>query len=400
MKYVFFITYILYIFFKTLYITNNKKNTEIDVIYLLFYIIELVFKTEVYLIFSLLNMAFIMYYNKKQKRKFTLILYEVMIVYISIVIIFKPTILSLIILSIFDRYIILFFKKINKKINKIKLKKKIEKMDLSNLILIKTNNKDELYSFLSLRHDVIFINDEKNIYEEFDKRYDKFTKIVVSNNNILPIKNILIVNKGIINGDKKIIISDQNKEDYYIKNIKYSKEKSIINYIVKNKKHTLTTPLISYDENVMALTLFALGKYLNLSDFDIRKGLNNLKPIKIKISKADNKIIVKNTMCCSCNNHYEGLKLINNYKGNKIIVTGGIKNADEEINQTFGSKLANMFNYIILLNTKKMPLIYEKLLEHNYDQNKIYIIEKIEEYQKIISILPINKTYILLDDDV
>ena len=107
MKYVFFITYILYIFFKTLYITNNKKNTEIDVIYLLFYIIELVFKTEVYLIFSLLNMAFIMYYNKKQKRKFTLILYEVMIVYISIVIIFKPTILSLIILSIFDRYIIL-----------------------------------------------------------------------------------------------------------------------------------------------------------------------------------------------------------------------------------------------------------------------------------------------------
>lgn len=122
MKYVFFITYILYIFFKTLYITNNKKNTEIDVIYLLFYIIELVFKTEVYLIFSLLNMAFIMYYNKKQKRKFTLILYEVMIVYISIVIIFKPTILSLIILSIFDRYIILFFKKINKKINKIKKK--------------------------------------------------------------------------------------------------------------------------------------------------------------------------------------------------------------------------------------------------------------------------------------
>ena len=67
MKYVFFITYILYIFFKTLYITNNKKNTEIDVIYILFYIIELVFKTEVYLIFSLLNMAFIMYYNKKQK---------------------------------------------------------------------------------------------------------------------------------------------------------------------------------------------------------------------------------------------------------------------------------------------------------------------------------------------
>ena len=57
MKYLFYITYILYIFFKTLHITNNKKNVEIDVIYLLFYLIELVFKTEVYFIFSLLIYA-------------------------------------------------------------------------------------------------------------------------------------------------------------------------------------------------------------------------------------------------------------------------------------------------------------------------------------------------------
>ena len=74
--------------------------------------------------------------------------------------------------------------------------------------------------------------------------------------------------------------------------------------------------------------------------------------------------------------------------------------ADEEINKAFGSLLSKEFSYIILLNTNNMPLIYEKLIENNYDKNKIYIIEKIEEYKKIVSILKNKKTYILLDNDI
>ena len=138
MKYLFYITYILYIFFKTLHITNNKKNVEIDVIYLLFYLIELVFKTEVYFIFSLLNITFMMYYNKRQIKKFTPVLYQTIITYIFIVIIFKPSILGTILLSIFDRNIIVFYRKLDKKINEIKYKKKI---CLDNLILIQTDYK-------------------------------------------------------------------------------------------------------------------------------------------------------------------------------------------------------------------------------------------------------------------
>ena len=150
----------------------------------------------------------------------------------------------------------------------------------------------------------------------------------------------------------------------------------------------------------MALTLYALGNYLKLSDSEIRRGLNNLKPKKIKIIQNDDGTLITNTKCYNCYNHYEGLDLISGYKGNKVIVTGGIKNADEEINKAFGSLLSKEFSYIILLNTNNMPLIYEKLIENNYDKNKIYIIEKIEEYKKIVSILKNKKTYILLDNDI
>lgn len=165
MKYVFIITYILYIFFKTLYITNSKKNTEIDVVYLFFYLVELIFKTEVYLIFSLLNIAFIMYYNKGGFKKFTKVFYQTIILYI-LVIPFDLPIIALIILGLFDKFIITFFRKLNKKIDTYRVKKKMEKLDLT---LIKTEEKEELKSFLDFRHDILFIEDEQNIYKEFKK---------------------------------------------------------------------------------------------------------------------------------------------------------------------------------------------------------------------------------------
>ena len=192
MKYVFIITYILYIFFKTLYITNSKKNTEIDVVYLFFYLVELVFKTEVYLIFSLLNMAFIMYYNKGGFKKFTKVFYQTMLVYL-LILPFDLPIIALIILSLFDKFIITFFRKLNRQIDTLRLKKKIEKLDLT---LIKTEAKDELKSFLGFRHDILFIEDEQNIYKEFKKKYDKFIKIIVSNNDNLNIKKIINLDRG------------------------------------------------------------------------------------------------------------------------------------------------------------------------------------------------------------
>lgn len=388
MKYFFYITYILYIFFKTLHITNNKKNVEIDVIYLLFYLIELIFKTEVYFIFSLLNITFMMYYNKKQIKKFTPVLYQTIITYIVIIILFKPSILGTILLSIFDRNIIVFYRNLNKKIDEIKYKKKLSVDDLT---LIQTNYKEEVKLFLEHRPDVVIISNEQKIYKELSKKLDKFTKIIVANNNELNIKKIIYFNNDKVN-DLKI--------NEIISNIKYKDNKSVINYKVDGKKHTLTTNLISHDENVMALSLYFLGLYLKLNDSDIRRGLNNIKSKKITISKLDDGVLISNIKCLNKENHYEGLKLINAYKGNKIIVTGGIKNADEKTNFEFSDNLVKNFEYIILLNTTWMPLIYEKLIEHNYDRNKIYIIENLEEYQKIISILKSKKTYILLDSDI
>ena len=388
MKYFFYITYILYIFFKTLHITNNKKNVEIDVIYLLFYLIELIFKTEVYFIFSLLNITFMMYYNKKQIKKFTPVLYQTIITYIVIIILFKPSILGTILLSIFDRTIIVFYRNLNKKIDEIKYKKKLSVDDLT---LIQTNYKEEVKLFLEHRPDVVIISNEQKIYKELSKKLDKFTKIIVANNNELNIKKIIY-----FNNDK---VNDLNINEI-ISNIKYKDNKSVINYKVDGKKHTLTTNLISHDENVMALSLYFLGLYLKLNDSDIRRGLNNIKSKKITISKLDDGVLISNIKCLNKENHYEGLKLINAYKGNKIIVTGGIKNADEKTNFEFSDNLVKNFEYIILLNTTWMPLIYEKLIEHNYDRNKIYIIENLEEYQKIISILKSKKTYILLDSDI
>ena len=64
-----------------------------------------------------------------------------------------------------------------------------EKKEIQDKKLDTDKEKEELKSFLDFRHDILFIEDEQNIYKEFKKKYDKFIKIIVSNNNNLKIKN-------------------------------------------------------------------------------------------------------------------------------------------------------------------------------------------------------------------
>lgn len=113
--------------------------------------------------------------------------------------------------------------------------------------MIQTDYKEEVKSFLAFRPDVIVISNEQKIYKELSKKLDKFTKIIVANNNELNIKNVIYFDNNKIN--------DLNINEI-IKNIKYKDNKSIITYKVDGKRHTLTTNLISYDENVMALSLY------------------------------------------------------------------------------------------------------------------------------------------------
>ena len=84
----------------------------------------------------------------------------------------------------------------NRKINEIKYKKKI---CLDNLILIQTDYKEEVKSFLAFRPDVIVISNEQKIYKELSKKLDKFTKIIVANNNELNIKNVIYFDNNKIN---------------------------------------------------------------------------------------------------------------------------------------------------------------------------------------------------------
>lgn len=386
MEYVFYITYILYMFFKTLYITNNRKNIEVDVIYIFFYLIELFFKTEIYFIFSLVNIAFIIYYNKKQIRKFSIILYEVILFYILIVL-FKPPIIILMFLSFLNRFLIIFFRRFNKRINELWIKNNI---NVDNLILIKTENKDAVKEFLDYRYDVLVIENNNNVYREFYRKYDKFTKIIISDNNILNIKNVIEFSNGHVND----IVIDFKKGDYLIKSISYKKN-TIIKFCKNKDNYFLETKLYGIYDNKMALSLYVLGLLLNINNNDIRKYIYNLKGNKIIF---DNNII-NNTKCLSFLDHLEGIDLIKKYRKNKVIVTSGINESLND-NALFIDKIIHNFSYVILVDSENVSLIYEGLLEGGFNKNKIYLVEKIDDYKKIVSIIGFDKSYVLLDGDL
>ncbi len=199
--------------------------------------------------------------------------------------------------------------------------------------------------------------------------------LIINNDNDLLHENIDKINKKV----KTITIGIENSSDYKAENIIDNIFEST--FFINNNKIKVNVGGYPFIYN--SLVAFAIGKYLNIYEKDIIKGIESFKLSQNRMEKIINKrgvTIINDTYNASYDSIIAAINIINksNYK-RKILLLGDILelgNFSKEIHSKIGNYISNMnFDGIILVG-KEVNYIKTELIKNKFDVNKIYYFEK------------------------
>lgn len=97
------------------------------------------------------------------------------------------------------------------------------------------------------------------------------------------------------------------------------------------------------------------------------------------------------------------LEVLSLMPGEKVVVTTGMQSFEEkneELNNIFGTQVAKVANYVILINEKSTKSIFRGLMESGFDKNKVYIVNRVSEAYTLLQELKSKKEiYALFESD-
>ena len=99
-------------------------------------------------------------------------------------------------------------------------------------------------------------------------------------------------------------------------------------------------------------------------------------------------------------------KVLGMMPGIKIVVTPGmieLGDKEDEYNKTFGTQIAEVADYVVLIGEKKTKPIKEGLLEKKFDKDKIIVFNDVREAYPFIGTIASNnkkEVYALFENDL
>ena len=210
---------------------------------------------------------------------------------------------------------------------------------------------------------------------------------------------------GILNGDDPKQVSYQLKNtcrivwigidnrdvDVYADNIKCSSNGSTFDCHFKGdaKAYSFETKLLGNHNIYNILASIALAKELGMTVSEIQTGVHKVRPVKhrLEMKEIGNIHMIDDAYNSNPVGAKKALEVLKMMPGTKVVVTPGmieLGEKEDEYNKTFGTEIAEVADYVILIGEKKTKAIYEGLLEKKYDKDKIYILNDVKESFKLV----------------
>jgi len=194
-------------------------------------------------------------------------------------------------------------------------------------------------------------------------------------------------------------------KEYEIKNSKLSSKGLEFNLKSKNEELVLNTKLLGFHMSKNIAISVMVAKYLNVSNAQIQKAVENLKPTKHRlelISKGE-----LNILDDAYNSNYEGfceaLKVLKMFQGRKIVVSPGLVELGQkqyELNFKIGKQIAKSCDYVIIMNKINKIAIKNGLKSENFNKNNIFYAQTRGEQKDIVAKLISKQTSILFENDL
>lgn len=154
----------------------------------------------------------------------------------------------------------------------------------------------------------------------------------------------------------------------------------------EGNKVRCSTKLLGEHNIYNILAGVSVARVMGLNFEEIKRGIENIKPIphRLDIINSDTGVIIIDD---SLNSNPIGAKaaldVLAQFKtGKKIIVTPGMVDLgtmEEVANKEFGENIGKECDYVILIGEKRTKAIYEGLMDVNFNEKNIFIVDTLKQ---------------------
>lgn len=227
---------------------------------------------------------------------------------------------------------------------------------------------------------------------------------------------------GILNGDDPLQVSyklknnvriiwigiDNADVDVRATNIKCSYKGTSFDVVLKNdkNKYKFETKLLGNHNVYNILAGIACGIEFGIDIESLQKAVAGVRPIehRLELKKIGNFNMIDDAYNSNPTGAENACKVLGMMPGVKVVVTPGMIELgakEDEYNKTFGTQIAEVADYVLLIGEKKTKPIKEGLLEKKFDKDKIIVFNDVREaYPYISNLANKSEVYALFENDL
>ena len=207
---------------------------------------------------------------------------------------------------------------------------------------------------------------------------------------------------------RTIWIGINNKDvDVRATNIHCSNKGTTFDVILKNKnKYTFTTKLLGNHNVYNILAGIACGIEFGIDMEDLVHAVHGVTPVehRLELKNLGNFHMIDDAYNSNPTGAKNACEVLGMMDGIKVVVTPGmieLGEKEDEYNKIFGTQIADVADYAVLIGESKTKPIYDGLIEKGFDKDKIVIFNDVRDaYPFISSLTGKEEVYALFENDL
>lgn len=200
-------------------------------------------------------------------------------------------------------------------------------------------------------------------------------------------------------------LTNQSNGFAYAENVCIDEHGSTFDLILDGERLKVSTKLLGQCNIKNIVTSSAMAYILGISKQDIVSAIKKLTPPphRLEVIRNSYSTIIDDSYNSNVVGSQEALEVLSKFKGVKIVVTPGLVEMGEEqsnVNFKLGASIADVADYIIIMNDVNKNYIFSGAISHNFDKNKIYFASTRKRQKEILQILMVKGCVILFENDL
>ena len=191
----------------------------------------------------------------------------------------------------------------------------------------------------------------------------------------------------------------------YAKNIKIDTNGSNFDLIIDKQTLKVSTKLLGKGNIDNIVTSACLAYLLGIKNNDLISAIKMLEPTPHRLQLINNNYmtIIDDSYNSNLTGASQALEVLSMFDGQKIVVTPGLVEMgidQSEANFMLGTLIADVADYIIIMNEINKNYILSGAISHNFDKNKIYFCSNRKKQKELLQLLTTKDCVVLFENDL